>query len=262
MAAPVRPPAAPPEPVIRSVRPAARPASSARTAGLPTCAGRPACRASLFTRPAIPCGTPAGQDWCVCRSSSPKSAARTATASAGSDSDCGEGSRCVGDVPDETGKPIYKTCSPRGNNCNPTGSNPRCPDNAQQADRQFPGLRLLHRLSRLSGRDRVRVRRHHSRRGSPANATYECVPGNECIPIGTRRPLPAALHAAAFAVAARGLPDRPDLHPVPRDPASGLLPLAVVDDADDRSGVEQQVQQEQPVRQHRIGRALGVALAG
>ena len=46
---------------------------------------------------------------------------------------------CVGQVSDASSNPLYKTCSPRGGNCNPTGTSPRCADNAP-ADRRSPAF--------------------------------------------------------------------------------------------------------------------------
>jgi hypothetical protein len=97
-------------------------------------------------------------------------------------SDCGEGSRCVGDVSDETGKRLYKTCSPRGNNCNPTGTTPRCPDNQQQADRRFPAF-ACYMVSPDFPDESVCECAGTIPEGQPCERTYECAPGSECIPI-------------------------------------------------------------------------------
>jgi hypothetical protein len=98
------------------------------------------------------------------------------------DVDCGDGSRCVGEVADETGKPLYKTCSPRGGNCNPTGTNPRCADGAP-ADRRFPAF-ACYIVSPNHADETVCECAGDIPEGQPCERTYECVPGNECVPLG------------------------------------------------------------------------------
>ena len=98
------------------------------------------------------------------------------------DADCGANSRCVGEVSDETGKALYRTCSPRGGNCNPTGTNPRCGDNAP-ADRTFPAF-ACYIVSPDNADETVCECAGTIAEGQRCERTYECAPGNECIPIG------------------------------------------------------------------------------
>ncbi len=99
------------------------------------------------------------------------------------DVDCGENSRCVGQVSDEAMRSLYKTCSPRGGNCNPTGSSPRCTDNAP-ADRQFPDF-ACYIVSPEYPDETVCECAGTIAKGEVCERTYECAPGNECIPINT-----------------------------------------------------------------------------
>jgi hypothetical protein len=99
------------------------------------------------------------------------------------DLDCPEGSRCVGEVSDGAGNPLYKTCTPRGGTCNPTGSNPRCTDNAP-ADRSFPAF-ACYIVSPEFPDETVCECAGTVPEGQRCERTYECVPGNECIPVGT-----------------------------------------------------------------------------
>jgi hypothetical protein len=98
------------------------------------------------------------------------------------DIDCGENSRCVGEVSDNTGRTLYKTCSPRGGTCNPTGTSPACSDGAP-ADRKFPDF-ACYIVSPEHANETVCECAGSIAEGKPCQRTYECVPGNECVPIG------------------------------------------------------------------------------
>jgi hypothetical protein len=98
------------------------------------------------------------------------------------DVDCGENSRCVGEVQDSSGRSLYKTCSPRGGNCNPTGTTPRCAASAP-ADRQFPAF-ACYIVSPAHADESVCECAGTIPEGQVCERTYECVPGNECIPMG------------------------------------------------------------------------------
>jgi hypothetical protein len=98
------------------------------------------------------------------------------------DQDCGNNSRCVGEVSDNTGKTLYKTCSPRGGNCNPTGTSPACSDNAPE-DRKFPRF-ACYIVSPSHPDETVCECAGSIQEGRPCERTYECVPGNECVPVG------------------------------------------------------------------------------
>jgi hypothetical protein len=97
------------------------------------------------------------------------------------DEDCGQNSRCVGEVSDAGGKSLYKTCSPRGFNCNPTGTNARCGDGAPP-DRRFPAFGC-YIVSPQYPDETVCECAGILAVGDKCERTYECVPGAECIPL-------------------------------------------------------------------------------
>jgi hypothetical protein len=97
--------------------------------------------------------------------------------------DCGQNSFCVGEVSDESGsRSLYKTCSPRGFGCNPTGTSPNCGAEAP-SDRKFPAF-ACYIVSPEYPTETVCECAGTVREGQECERTYECVPGNECIPIG------------------------------------------------------------------------------
>jgi hypothetical protein len=98
------------------------------------------------------------------------------------DIDCGENSRCVGEVADQSGRTLYKTCSPRGGNCNPTGTSPACSDSAP-ADRTLPNF-ACYIVSPEHPNESVCECAGSVAEGKACTRTYECVPGNECVPVG------------------------------------------------------------------------------
>jgi hypothetical protein len=99
------------------------------------------------------------------------------------DSDCGASARCTGEAQDDAGNPLYKVCSAKIEPCNPTGLTPTCGPGAG-ADRRAPAFGC-YILSHLHPDETVCECAGLLPEGSPCEREYQCVPGNECLKLGT-----------------------------------------------------------------------------
>jgi hypothetical protein len=99
------------------------------------------------------------------------------------DDDCPGMSRCKAEAHDERGNLLYKVCSPRIETCNPIGAMPRCGP-AGNADRPWPNF-ACYMLSVDSPEDSVCECAGTLAEGAVCDREYSCVPGNECVPVGS-----------------------------------------------------------------------------
>jgi hypothetical protein len=101
------------------------------------------------------------------------------------DSDCPPQSRCKGEAHDDQGTLLYKICSPRIEECDPTGATPRCaPGNS--ADRRWPDF-ACYMLSVSNPDERVCECAGTLAEGVECSQEYSCIPGTECIPLAGDR---------------------------------------------------------------------------
>lgn len=98
------------------------------------------------------------------------------------DDDCPAMARCRAEAHDGQGNLLYKVCSPRVENCNPAGPNPRCGPvgNAQRPWPQF----ACYMLSIQTPEESVCECAGVLPEGATCNLEYSCVPGTECVPVG------------------------------------------------------------------------------
>jgi hypothetical protein len=104
------------------------------------------------------------------------------------DSDCkgpagNQIARCTGEAQNASGDVIYKHCSPRIETCNPAGPNPRC-QGASAIDRPSPAF-ACYMLSWQHPDESVCECAGTLPDGAPCSREYECVPGHECLKVGT-----------------------------------------------------------------------------
>jgi hypothetical protein len=102
------------------------------------------------------------------------------------DSDCPAMSRCKGEAHDEQNNLLYKVCSPRIEGCDPTGSNPRC-ELAGNAERPWPAF-ACYMLSVDAPESSVCECAGTLPEGAECDREYSCVPGSECVPVGSEKP--------------------------------------------------------------------------
>jgi hypothetical protein len=100
------------------------------------------------------------------------------------DSDCGMIARCTGEAQDDAGNLLYKVCSAKIEQpgCNPTGAAP-CGLSAGP-DRQGPAFGC-YMLSHEHSDETVCECAGTQPEGAACEREYQCVPGNECLKIGT-----------------------------------------------------------------------------
>jgi hypothetical protein len=99
------------------------------------------------------------------------------------DSDCEPNARCTGEAQDDAGNLLYKVCSAEIAPCNPTGPAPTCGPGAR-ADRRAPAFGC-YILSHMHPDETVCECAGVLPEGSPCEREYQCVPGNECLKVGT-----------------------------------------------------------------------------